>query len=292
MIIKKINLEITVLIILYKEDFIMVNTCLKNLNNFKIIIIDNDNNINLKNKLCAENNIYQYILNKKNVGFATAANQGINKCLTKYMFILTADCLITEKNILNLLVAKNKYQDTIITSPTLYDNSGNLTYNGGPLPENGAKDKPLKIEGDTCVEAVITTAVLFDVNEIKKIGLIDKNFFLYFLDDDLGRRIKLKKKSIIQVFNSKAIHEHGNLKISNSYKKIFVRNFNFTYDELYYYYKNNTHSYKLKILKKKSYKYVFKIFLNLLIFRISKSVYYFSKVLALLKFMINHKNNI
>tara|TARA_B100001027_G_scaffold214351_1_gene186420 strand:- start:812 stop:1159 length:348 start_codon:yes stop_codon:yes gene_type:complete len=110
------------------------------------------------------------------------------------------------------------------------------------------------------------------------------------MDDDLCRRIKLHKKSVVQVFNSKAIHKHGTLKVSGNLNKIFVRNFHFTFDELYYYFKNNTHLEKVRILKKKLPKYLFKTFLNLLLFRFEKSVYYLSKILAFLKFILKSKS--
>ncbi len=281
--------EITVLIILYKEKYEMISGCLKNLKNFKVIIIDNDNNIDLKKKVCDNFDIYKYILNKKNVGFASGAAQGVLECTTSHMLFLTADCYLPEEGISLLYEAKKKYSNTLITSPTFYDQNHNLTYNGGPLPENGFKDHPLKLEGDACVEAVITTAILFEIDEIKKIGSIDKNFFIYFQDDELSRRIRVQKKAIIQVFNSKAIHNHGTLKIDSKLKAIFVRNFHFTYDELYYYFKNRTHLKIFKKLKKKSFKYFFKIFFNLLIFRVHKSTYYLAKTLALLKFMVKFK---
>ena len=276
---------ITVVVILYKEDVGTVKNCLENIKNFKVIIIDNANDNNLKKKLCNDYKFYKYILNKKNIGFASAAHQGVNECNSDYIFFLTADCLISEESIILLLETKKKYNDCYITSPTFYDEKNNLTYNGGPLPENGNKSLPLKLEGDTCVEAVITTAILFKVDEIKKIGSIDSNFFIYFQDDELCRRIKENKKSVIQVYNSKAKHVHGNLKINNRYKRIFVRNFHFTFDELYYYFKNNTHHKILNVTRKKIYKYFIKIFLNLILLRFEKSIYYFSKTLAYLKFI-------
>ena len=275
---------ITVAIILYKEDAETVKNCLKNIKNFKVIIIDNANNNNLKEKLCSDYKFYKYILNKKNIGFASAAHQGINECNTDYIFFLGADCLISEEDIILLLETKKKYNDCYITSPTFYDERKNLTYNGGPLPENGDKLLPLKLEGDTCVETVLTTAALFKVDEIKKIGSLDVNFFLYFLDDELCRRVKKNKKSVIQVYNSKAKHVHGNLKINNRYKRIFVRNYHFTCDELYYYFKSNNHHEKYKIIKKKLPKYLFKVFLNFFFLRIEKGIYYLAKILAVIKF--------
>tara|TARA_B110000003_G_scaffold134189_1_gene136166 strand:- start:328 stop:489 length:162 start_codon:yes stop_codon:yes gene_type:complete len=42
--------QITILMILYQEDHEMVSNCLKNIKNFKIIIIDNANDDILKKK--------------------------------------------------------------------------------------------------------------------------------------------------------------------------------------------------------------------------------------------------
>ena len=97
---------ITVVIILYKEDVETVKNCLKNIKNFKVIIIDNANNNNLKEQLCSDYKFYKYILNKKNIGFASAAHQGINECNTDYIFFLGADCLISEEDIILLLETK------------------------------------------------------------------------------------------------------------------------------------------------------------------------------------------
>ena len=47
---KSFQSEITVLMILFKEEYEMVSSCLNNIKNFKVIIIDNANDENLKKK--------------------------------------------------------------------------------------------------------------------------------------------------------------------------------------------------------------------------------------------------
>ena len=93
-----------------------------------------------------------------------------------------------------------------------------------------------------------------------------------------------QKKSIIQINNVKVEHQHGNIKVNNLLKKVFIRNFNFTFDELYYYYKINKHSEIFDKLKKNYLNYKIKIFSNLLYLNLSKSTYYLAKVLAIKKF--------
>jgi hypothetical protein len=88
----------------------------------------------------------------------------------------------------------------------------------------------------------------------------------------------------VQVFNAKATHTHGQIKIKNKFKKIFFRNFYFDYEELYYLYKNNIHQQKYNSIKKKIPKFILKLIINFLIVRFDKFVYYLSKLLAFYKF--------
>jgi len=278
------NSELTIIIVLYEEEANLLLRCLENIKNFKIIIVDNAGNISLKKQVEEKFKIYKYILNKKNLGLAKAANQGIKQCDTEYILNLNADCLISNKDISALLKSHKKYKNCFITSPTFCDKESKLSYNGGYLPENGEKSDALDLEGDVCVESVLGTAILFKKKDILELGLLDENFFIYYLDDELCRRIKQKKKSVIQVFDAKTQHIHGQLKVRNLLKRVFIRNYYFTYDELYYYFKTNKYHEKLKYLKKKLPNYIIKAIINFFIFRLDQSVYYFSKVAAFYKF--------
>ena len=276
--------EITVTIVLYKENINLVSKCLENIKNFKIIIVDNAGDDNLKKEIEKKFKIYKYILNKKNYGVTIAANQAIKKCDTEYILILAADCLISYRDISILLKSHKKYQNCFITSPTYYDKEANLSYNGGGVPEKNIKKEVLNLEGDVWVETIVDAAILLKKKDMVELGLYDENYFLYYSDFDLCRRILETKKSIIQIFEAKAQHDHGEIKVKNFLKKKFIRNFNFTFDELYYYFKIDKHYEKIEKLKKKIPKYIFKSITNLFLLRLNQSVYYFSKTLAYYKF--------
>ena len=276
--------EITVTIVLYKEKISIISRCLENIKNFKIVIVDNAGDHSLKKKIEKKFQIHKYILNKKNYGVTMASNQAIKQCNTEYILILAADCLISEKNISVLLESHKKYNNCFITSPTYYDKKSNLSYNGGGLPEKNPSMEVLNLEGDVCEETIVDAAILFKRKDIIELGLYDENFFLYYSDFDLCRRILKKKKSIIQIFEAEALHDHGEIKVKNFLKKIFKRHYNFTFDELYYFFKINKHYEKIEKLKKKMPKYIIKSIVNLFLLRFDKSVYYFSKILAFNKF--------
>ena len=153
--------NITITIVIYQENLTTISNCLKNLINFKIIIIDNAGDKKLREEIIKNFTIYKYIVNNRNIGFSKATNQAINLCDTEFILNLQADCKILITNISILYESLKKYKNCIIVAPTFYDNKNNLTYNGGPFPEKKIQIRTLKLEGDTCVDIITTAAILF-----------------------------------------------------------------------------------------------------------------------------------
>ena len=106
------------------------------------------------------------------------------------------------------------------------------------------------------------------------------------------KRIRDKKKAVIQVEDARAIHEHGQIKVRNSIKRTFLRHFNFTFDELYYFYKIKKHERLINELSNKVPKYFLKLLLNLIILRPNRVAYFLSKIMAFYKFKKIVKKNI
>ena len=285
--------EITIIIVLYEEKEQLVLRCLESLKNFKIIIVDNANNLSLKRKVEKNYKIYKYILNEKNYGYSKAANQAIKLSDTEFILMFQADGIIDQKDIFKLLDAHKKYDNSFIVSPTLFDKDQNLSANSGNFPEKYLYKTPIIFDGDICAETVLGSIIMFKREDIIKIGLYDENLFLYFLDDELCKRIRNKKKSVIQVLSAKATHDHGQIKVKNPIKRTFLRNFNFTFDELYYFYKIKKHEKLFNQLSNKVPKYFIKTLINLIVLRPNKAVYFLSKILAFYKFKkLLTKNNI
>ncbi|MDC1032971.1 glycosyltransferase [Candidatus Pelagibacter sp.] len=280
----KLYEEITITIVLYKENFEFISKCLNKVENFKIILVDNDGNLTLKEKIENQFKIFKYITNKKNLGFSKGINQAIKSCDTEYVLNLEADCIISENSILELFETFSKYENCIIATPTMIDNDNHLTHSGGALMEKDLGYKVLNLEGDVCVDFPMTAAILFKKQDMLNIGMFDEDLFIYYPDVEIGRRIKNFKKSIIQIYKARAIHDMGTLKINNPIKRVFFRNYFFTLDGLIYFYKANLHSKHLKKLEKKIPSLIIKSFLNIFFFKFAKSIQCFSQVLAYYKF--------
>tara|TARA_B110000027_G_scaffold133704_1_gene162955 strand:+ start:1685 stop:2557 length:873 start_codon:yes stop_codon:yes gene_type:complete len=283
--------EITIIIVLYEEKLNLVLKSLENIKDFKIVIIDNAGNEVLKKDVEEKFQIYKYVLNKKNTGYSKAVNQAIKLCESEYIFVSQADCIINEHNIKLLLNGHKKYKDCFLVVPTCYNSKSEITFNSGAFPEKKIDNKPINLNGDICVDIIVTAAYLFKKKDMLDMGFFDENFFIYFLDYELCRRVRNNNKSIIQIFEAKAFHEHGSLIAKNYIQKIYLRNFNFTYDELYYYYKVNKHYKVFDKLKKKIPTYFIKVLINIFLFRVAKSTLYFSKILAFYRFKKFLKNH-
>ena len=281
--------ELTIQIVLYEETKELIFECLENLKNFQILILDNSNNKTLKEQIVNRFKIKEYIILNKNLGYSKGHNYLSNKVDTKYFLILNADCLINESNIKNLLNSFKKYEDCGMISPTTFNHKLEQTYNGGLFFENDNQSKITEISGDTCFQTVLGAAMLMEKKFFFDIGKFNENMFLFFSDYDLCKKIKKSNKSVIQTRSAKAFHIHGKSKVKNILKRIYLKEFNMSYDQLYYFHNNKLENNLLKKLKKQHFNYLFKVVFNLFLFRFNKFIYYFSKVSAYYKFILKNK---
>ena len=109
-------------------------------------------------------------------------------------------------------------------------------------------------------------------------------FFIFYSDDDLCRKIKKENKHILQVFDAKCLHTHGVSKVKNFFKKIYLREHYFLLDKLYYFYKSENYKESINKERNKKNNYLIKIFLSLIALRLKKTIYYYAKYTAILKF--------
>ncbi len=133
------------------------------------------------------------------------------------------------------------------------------------------------------VKKINAACILLDVEKLKKIGFFDEDYFLYWEDIDLIKRINNSKYKMI--FSNKIYaHHDGSQSSENNWKVSYLRSKNFTYGELIYDYKNN----RLRIIKiiRKFIQNLFLFFFNIIKFQIQDSF----KNLANLNGIINFIN--
>jgi len=196
--------DITIGIVTYKSEKVLFK-CLKSIKKInKIIIYDNSNDLILKNKVKSKYPKIKYILSKKNLGYGNANNQIIKKCKTKYLLILNPDTVLNKSCESELLKSINKKKlDFSVMAPISQDkNFGSVI-----------KDTKFMRKGIFETNYVKGFALLLDKKIIKKVGMFDKNIFLYLEEIDLCKRLKENNYRIY--VNTKAKIFHNASKSSN-----------------------------------------------------------------------------
>ena len=196
--------DITIGIVTYKSEKVLFK-CLKSIKKInKIIIYDNSNDLILKNKVKSKYPKIKYILSKKNLGYGRANNEIIKICKTKYLLVLNPDTVLNKSCEFELAKSINskKFDFSIIAPISQDKNFGSVI-----------KDSKLKKRGIFETNYVKGFALLVNTKIIKKVGMFDKNIFLYFEEIDLCKRLRERNYKIY--VNTKAKIFHKAAKSSN-----------------------------------------------------------------------------
>jgi len=176
---------------------------------YEIIIIDNASKEKLEKSLK-----YKLIENKKNLGFATAVNQGIKKAKGEYIFLFNSDALVGKGALDKLVEFAENTPDAGAVVPKLINPDGTLQASIFRLPTAWLALSPTKLEKFTpsrkqSVKAAVMAAFLITPKALETIGLLDEKYFLYFEDLDYARKLKKAGLKIYYIPSAKVVHEHG-----------------------------------------------------------------------------------
>ena len=204
--------DITIIIVCYKS-YDLIKKNLKVLKFFKTIIIDNSNCERTYNLVKYIDNI-RFINTLKNLGYGQANNLGVSNAHTKFILILNPDIMVDEESILALYNKKNLYDNIGILVPSLFSQANERKTNGSKSYFKKIFNKEFIkninfAEGDTCYDYAIGCAFFMDREFFNKIGGFDKDFFMYFEDNEICDRVYKFNKTVIETPSSKMIHMEG-----------------------------------------------------------------------------------
>lgn len=166
---------------------------------------------------------------EKNVGFSKGVNMGITKSMQQNsdaILLLNNDTIVKE-GFLNGLVNEIDEEKVGITSPVIEFNSASgLVYDhGGRINKRtGATthDNRENISKKQCIQPdfVSGCCMLIQTAAIKKIGLFDEQFFMYYEDVDFCLRMRKAKYKIYVVPTSVIHHNLTNKKSDKTVEQI------------------------------------------------------------------------
>ena len=215
-----------------------IKNCLKNIgDNYKVIVAENSNNKNIKNEI--ENNYRntKCILLGKNYGYGSAANKGISFVKTKFAFLINADIEILDYQIKNIENEINKLNNNFSVATPFYDDfSDFIKIKYDKFFKN---HKKIYISKDIeSVPFIKGSSMLFNLSKFKE-KIFDENFFFFFEEIDVCKRIKLADQNIYLI-NSVKIKHLGGRGIENKKANEIsrFRNWHYYWSSFYYHKKH------------------------------------------------------
>ena len=289
--------DITIIFVLYKSDDIIFEN-LKNLKNFKKIIIDNDPSSRIRDKIINFDKNITYHKMHKNLGMSKAANFALDLAKTDFILYLTADTIMNEKNILNLREIFNKYNNVGLACPNHLDDNNNYigNYFCHPLKRlvkrNSYEKKiyqslsKIKPSGDFFTESVWGAPIMLKKNILLKTGFFDPNFFMYFEDVDLCDRLRQNELTIVETPSSYCNHIKGITHPKNIIG-YYITMTSFKFSELYYFSKfDKKYVYRIYL---HSFDFLIRFFINLFLFRKYKMYSNLFRLIGVFKYPIFKK---
>ena len=233
-------MDLTILIISYRS-LEKLNKCLSTIGKKRsVLIVENSNDTILKDNVEKEYQNSKVILNNSNLGYAKAANIGFKNIHTKYALLLNTDIIIHDSQIKTLEIEIEKLGNNFtLASPMSNDlvdfikNNRFDNYFSDQIPLFDPK------KNTTQVEIVKGCSLVVNLNKFNNEDIFDNNYFFFFEEIDLCRRIK-KNAENIYVFNQIVI-EHKSaqgLDEKLNYKYSNFRHWNFFWGKFYYFKKH------------------------------------------------------
>ena len=229
--------DLTVVIVTFKTDRTILKNCLSSINNnIKIVIVENSKEFINKEETEREYNNVKIICSGSNLGMGSGNNFGLKNTFTKYALILNPDIICDNSFFSNIQKYLKGNIDFSIIGTQYNDNS---IYKPAGFFSSKKKNKEIdfKIQELTPVEWVVGCSFLINLKNFENEEIFDENFFLFFEEFDLCRRLNNNKL----IFSSnKLIVNHLGFKGSFAFDKkyeleaIKLRNWHYLWSQFYF----------------------------------------------------------
>ena len=263
----QIKSDVTVIMTLYKTPLSKLKN-LENYKNFKLILFeqetDGKNLSELKKNLKLN---FRYYYSNKNIGLSKASNLLFSKVKTKYFLFTQPDIKISLNEIKKLYKTIKQNKELIFVTP-VHSRTKKIT--------NVTKPN-FKI-----VKKIKAAIMMCDTKKVKKTGFFDEDYFLYWEDISLMKKINNSEFKMALVKNSFATHNDSESSIK-SLKVNQIRQINFTYGEFLFDYKNN--QFRLIKLIRKILKNLGLFFFNIIFYKQDKILENYANLLGMFKFI-------
>ena len=266
--------DLTIVTVTFKSEEKILN-CLNSISNeIQVIVVENSNNKKFKDKIENQYRNVRCILTGENKGYSAANNIGLKSVKTKYALVLNPDTKLDKYAIKNFLLISNNIKDFWLMGPG-NDQMENLSFGNNSLVE---------------VENLKGFAIFFNMSKFNQ-DFFDENFFLFFEEIDLCKRVK-KNKGKIYLNKDITIHHEGaaSVKKFNSLILEKNRNWHWMWSTFYFHKKHKGYFLALLIILPKFLSACVKTLFYLIILNSKKRDIYFCRLSGIFNSLVGKKS--
>ena len=263
--------DITVIITSFKSGE-KIKNCLNSIDReCKVLLIENSNDPNIKKNIEKEFSNVECILTGTNLGYGKSNNIGLKKVTTKYALILNPDTTLHISALENFLKTTEKIAEFAIMGPYIQEEKNK--YDKGYL-KNLSPVQVVNLKG---------FAMFLNLSEFEDIGFFDENFFLYFEEIDLCKRVVDSGKKIYLIPDIIINHEGGQAYEGSISEEIELsRNWHWMWSTFNYHKKYKGFFVSLLIVLPKLISAIIKVLIYFLIFNKKKRKIYYQRLSGLI----------
>ena len=283
--------DLTVLIVTFKTNHKILDDCIKSIDGkSKIIIVENSKDEQFKKEYEKKFSNIEVFLSGKNLGYGGGNNFGLNLIKTNYALISNPD-VVYEDDFFSSI-------DYYIKQNVDFDIMGPM-YRREDYESHGHFDDLIKIspKSNSSTESSLVSAhwivgctMFLNLKKFKNRNLFDENFFLFFEEIDICRRLKIKNEKIYIDPKIKIYHEGAkSVDESIDYQVELTRNWHWMWSTFYYHKKYNGFFLSFIIVFPKLVSSFFRILLYFFVFNKKKRKIYFQRLNGLINSILGKK---
>ena len=265
--------ELTIVVVTFKSDEV-IHSCLRSIpRDIKVIVVENSNSNEFKQKIEKKYPNVNCILTGENKGYSIGNNIGLEKVTSDFALILNPDTTLESDTIKNFFDLTKQMPNFTLIGPS----------NNQSINEDFSSDY-------LQVKDLKGFAIFLNLKRFEK-KIFDENFFLYFEEIDLckrvieeGGKIFLGKNLKINHESAKSVETNKNIELEKN------RNWHWMWSSFYFYKKHRGFFFALIIIFPKLLSSFFKSIIFTLIFNKEKRDIYFCRLSGILNSIIGKKS--
>ncbi len=138
--------------------------------NYRIIVVDNASKDGSAETIRKTYPHVEIIELPQNIGYGRAANVALKQISTTYALLFNPDILVSKEDVTTLLETAQKHKDAAIIGPAV-------------------KQQDHLQQGMLERKWIIGAAMLFNMKKLSAVGFFDEEFFLFYEEKDLCKRL-------------------------------------------------------------------------------------------------------